>query len=121
MIDRNGQRLVELLEQQFFAPILDPSPDRLPPHQRALAADLQGELARERERLQNSGSAVALTKAFGEYASQRSDDLDPQLSDLGFPTLRDLRYDVEKLAAELGLDWQDEEPGPGPRGRRQDA
>lgn len=121
MIDRNEQRLANLLEQQFFAPILDSNPDRFPPHQRDLAADLKGELAREREQLRNCGSAIELTRAFGQYASTRSADLDPQLSDLGFPTLHDLRYDVEKLAAELGLDWQDDEPEDGSRGRRQDA
>lgn len=121
MIDRNEQKLTELLERQFFAPILDSNPDRLPPHQRALAADLQGELARDREQLRCCGSAVALTKAFGEYASERGADLDPRLSDLGFPTLSDLRYDVEKLAAELGIQWQDDDAGHGPRGRRQDA
>jgi hypothetical protein len=121
MIDRNGQQLIELLERQFFAPILDSNPDRLPTHQRELAADVQGEVARERERLRNSDSAVQLTRAFGTYATERSGELDPQLSALGFPTLGDLRYDVEKLAAELGLHWQDDDPGQGPRGRRQDA
>jgi hypothetical protein len=117
MIDNSRQRLVDLLEQQFFAPILDSNPDRLPPHQRELAADLQGELARERERLRNSGSATALTQEFGAYAAEHSADLDPRLSELGLPTLGDLRYDVEKLAAELGLPWQESGSGDGSRGR----
>jgi hypothetical protein len=121
MIDPDGQRLAELIEQQFFGPILDSNPDELPPHQRGLAADLQGELARERERLRESSSAVALTQAFGAYARERAADLDPRLAALGLPKLGDLRYDVEKLAAELGLHWQDGEDGRGPRGRRQDA
>ena len=117
MIDRNGQRLAELLETQLFVPILDSNPDRLPPRQRALAADLKGELAREREELRKCGSAVALAQAFSAYAARRSAELDPGLSEIGLPTLGDLRYDVEKLAAELGLQWQEARPGQSPRQR----
>ena len=106
MIDRNARRLAELLEIEFFAPIVGGNPDRLPPRQRALAADLKDDLAREREKLRNCGSAVALTREFVAYAAEHAAELDPQLSEVGFPTLGDLRYDVEKLAAELGLQWQ---------------
>lgn len=102
MADRGGQRVVDLLEQQFFAPIIDSNPDELPPHQRQLAADVQRELAGERERVRNSGSAAAAAREFGDYAAKHGADLDPRLSELGFPTLGDLRYEVEKLAAELG-------------------
>ena len=114
MSDRDGQRLVDLLEQQLFAPIIDSNPDRLPPHQRELAANVRRELAHERERVRGSGSAVAIAKEFGAYAAEHSADLDPRLSELGFPTLGDLRHEVEKLSAELGL----QSPGRGPVGTR---
>ena len=121
MIRKDGQQMVQLIEQQFFGPVLGLNPDSLPPHQREAATEMRSELAGVHQRLTNAGSVEELTREFGKFAAARSSDLDPQLSEFGLPTLGDLRYDVEKTAAELGLHWQDDEPGQGPRGRRQDA
>ena len=121
MISKDGQQLVELLEQQFFRAALKLDPNSFAPHQRAAAAEVRAELEAEHRRITGAGSAEELTREFGKFAEARSGELDPRLDELGLPKLADLRYDVEKVAAELGLHWQDDEPGQGPRGRRQDA
>lgn len=120
-VTAESRRLMDFLDAQFFRPVLESNPDRLPPHQRSDAQALQGQLDGVRRQVQSAGSPEAMVRTFGKVATEDGQSLDAKLTALGFPTVSDIRYDVEKLGAELGLHWQDADPGPGPRGTRQDA
>jgi|GEM_PF-4615232 len=120
-VTAESRRVMEFLDAQFFRPVLESNPDRLPPHRRGDAEALRDRIGGVRQRIQSAGSPEAMVRTFGTLAREDGQSLDAQLTALGFPTVSDIRYDVEKLGAELGLHWDDDDPGPGPRGTRQDA
>lgn len=121
MINKDAERILELLERQFFDPVLRAKPDSLPPHQRDQAADVHAKVAALRERVRASDSMNDVVLTFSGYAREHALSLDPELEAIGLPTLGDLRYEVEKLAAELGLHLPAAAPADGRRGNRQEA
>lgn len=120
-VTADSQRIMKFLDAQFFRPVLDTNPDSFPEYQRDDAQALRRRVDRLREQILSAGSPEAMVRTFGETAREDGQSLDAKLTALGFPTVSDIRYDVEKLGAELGLQWQDDEQGAGPRGTRQQA
>ncbi len=116
-----SRRVMDFLDAQLFRPVLERNPDRFPVHQRGDAEALRNRLDGVRQKIQSAGSPEAMVRAFGQLSAEEGQSLDAKLTALGFPAVSDIRYDVEKLGAELGLNWQDDEPSSCPRGMRQDA
>ncbi len=120
-VTAEAQRLMAFMDAQLFRPVLETNPDSFPPHQRDDVRALQARLEDIQRQIRSAGSPEAMVRDFGRIAREDGQSLDAKLTALGFAAVSDIRYDVEKLGAELGLQWQDDEPGAGPRGTRQEA
>lgn len=106
------QRVLEFLEQQLFGPVLDQKPDDYPPFRRDEVEEVRGIVRRERQAISNRPSANDVVLAFREAARRSAETgLEARLRGLDFPTFGELRDELEKLAAELGVPGQPGPPG----------
>ncbi len=95
-------RLVHLLEQKAFQPVMHAKADRYPENKRDKLKDVQRRTQTEIDRFHGYGSAEEVVTNFKrDLHSEPAQKVHRALKDLGLPTIGDVREDFEKLAEEL--------------------
>ena len=98
------RKLVGFLEERAFRPVLRADPGKYAENQREKLKYVQRRTETEIERFHNYGSASEVVTNFRrDLNSEPAKKVHRDLSDLGLPTLNDVRLEFEKLADELGL------------------
>ncbi len=97
-------KLVRFLEEKAFRPVLRADASSYPENKRAKLKDVQRRTEIEVERFHNYGSAKDVVINFRrDLDSEPAKKVHRELSDLGLPTLNDLRPEFEKFADDLGV------------------
>lgn len=104
MADDAKHKLVAYLEQHAFQPVLHAKPDSVPAAQREKLEDVQRRTRSEIERFRAYGSAAEVVTNFKrDLHSSKAREVHRHLSELGLPTLNDVREEFEALAGKLGV------------------
>lgn len=97
-------RLVDFLDRKAFQPVLKADPSSYPEGKRAKLQDVKQATESERERFRNYESAQKVYEMFrDDLSSEPAKKVHRHLSDLGLPTLQDVRDEFEKLARDEGV------------------
>jgi hypothetical protein len=96
--------LVAFLDRKAFDPVLHAKPSDVPQGKRAAPEDVQRATEAERERYHRYGSADEVIRMFeDDLNSEPAKKVHRKLSELGLPTLNDLRAEFEALAERLDV------------------
>jgi hypothetical protein len=96
-------RLVHLLDQKVFQPILKAEAGDFAEAKREKLEHVQRATESELERFRHYGSAREVYEIYrDDLRSDAAEPVNRDLQDLGLPTLQDVRDEFERLAEEVG-------------------
>jgi hypothetical protein len=96
--------LVAFLDRKAFDPVLRAKPSDIPEGKRSALEEVQRATKSERERYHRYGSADEVIRMFkDDLNSEPAKKVHRKLSELGLPTLNDLRAEFEALAERLDV------------------
>jgi hypothetical protein len=99
------QELLDLLDKKAFDPVLNASPDDYTKDKRNALKDVQGTTRSTQKRYHDHYKTAQDVYANykDDLSSDAAQDVDRELRDLGLPTLKEIQWEVEKKAQELGI------------------
>jgi hypothetical protein len=96
-------RLVRLLDEKVFQPILKAEPSDFAAAKRDKLEYVQRATESEQDRFRHYGSAREVYKMYrDDLTSWAAEHVNRDLQDLGLPRLKDVRDELERLAEEVG-------------------
>ena len=104
MSDNARDKLLDLLDNKAFDPVLQASPDDYKGDDQEKLKDLQKTTKSTKESYHEYDSAEKVRQMFrDDLSSDAAQDVHQQLRDLGLPTLNDIKPEFERVADEVGV------------------